>query len=102
MYTKTRGHHCWWLNKDGKALAYFEEADEKEVDAIIELQESVEDSNTSAFGDGWYDGFIKAQKLSEDLVEHEFDCLEDIKEDEVRNMSEHAESEHAELKAKTA
>lgn len=51
---------------------------------------------TDEFGDGWYDGFLKAQKLNED----EDCCLEDIKPDEVRNMSEHAESKHAELKVK--
>ncbi|PCI58864.1 MAG: hypothetical protein COB35_12665 [Gammaproteobacteria bacterium] len=95
-YGKTQGHHCWWLTKDGKSLANFD--DEKEVDAIIALQESVEDSTTSAFGDGWYDGFLDAQKLAE----NEDSCLEDIKEDEVRDMSEHAESKHAELKAKAA
>lgn len=39
MYSKTQGHHCWWLNKDGKALANFD--DEKEVDAIIFLAEKV-------------------------------------------------------------
>ena len=21
MYSKTQGHHCWWLNKDGKCEA---------------------------------------------------------------------------------
>ena len=39
MYSKTQGHHCWWLNRDGKALANFD--DEKEVDAIIFLSEKV-------------------------------------------------------------
>ena len=37
MYTKTEGHHCWWLNKDGKALANFD--DEKDVDDIVALFE---------------------------------------------------------------
>ena len=37
MYTKTEGHHCWWLNKDGKALANFDK--ESDVDEIITLQE---------------------------------------------------------------
>ena len=64
----------------------------------FELQESISDSNTSAFGDGWYDGFLEAKKLNED--EHFY--LDEIKEDEVRDMSEHAESKHAELKAKAA
>lgn len=36
MYSKTQGHHCWWLNKDGKALANFDS--ESEVDAIINLE----------------------------------------------------------------
>lgn len=36
-YTKTEGHHCWWLNKDGKALASFD--NEKDVDDIITLYE---------------------------------------------------------------
>jgi len=68
------------------------------LEAISELEESISDSNTSAFGDGWYDGFLAAQKLDEDKDGY----LEDIKEDEVRDMSEYAESKHAELKAKTA
>jgi len=68
------------------------------LEAITELEESISDSNTSAFGDGWYDGFLKAQKLDEDKDGY----LEDIKEDEVRDMSEYAESKHAELNAKTA
>ena len=37
MYSKTEGHHCWWLNKDGKALANFD--DEGDVDDIITLFE---------------------------------------------------------------
>ncbi len=68
------------------------------LEAILELEESISDSNTSAFGDGWYDGFLEAQKLEE----NNNDCLEDIKNDEVMGMSEHAESKHAELKAKAA
>ena len=24
MYTKVRGHHCWWLAKDGKSIAQFD------------------------------------------------------------------------------
>jgi len=96
MYTKELHGDNWWLNLNGKSLACF--SNEKEVDAIIELQESVDDSNTSAFGDGWYDGFLEAKRLDEDKDFY----LDDIKEDEVREMSEHAESEHAELKAKAA
>jgi len=95
-YGKTSGHHCFWLTINGKEVANFDK--ESDVDAIIELQESVEDSNTSAFGDGWYDGFLEAQKLDEDKDYY----LEEINEDEVREMSEHAESKHAELKAKAA
>tara|TARA_R110000737_G_C14535919_1_gene478112 strand:+ start:372 stop:677 length:306 start_codon:yes stop_codon:yes gene_type:complete len=37
MYSKTQGHHCWWLNKDGKALANFD--NESDVDEIITLFE---------------------------------------------------------------
>ena len=33
MYTKTEGHHCWWLNKNGKAVANFD--NESDVDEII-------------------------------------------------------------------
>jgi len=40
MYSKTQGHHCWWLNKNGKALANFD--NEKEVDAIIEQSTHIE------------------------------------------------------------
>jgi hypothetical protein len=64
------------------------------LERIKELEESISDSNTSAFGDGWYDGFLDAQKLAG----NERDCLEEIKENKVRDMSEHAESIHAELK----
>lgn len=39
MYSKTEGHHCWWLNKDGKALANFD--NESDVDEIIFLAEKV-------------------------------------------------------------
>jgi hypothetical protein len=38
MYSKTQGHHCWWLNKDGKAIANFDS--ESDVDAIITLEET--------------------------------------------------------------
>jgi hypothetical protein len=38
MYTKTQGHHCWWLiNKDAKALAGFD--NESDVDDILKMQE---------------------------------------------------------------
>lgn len=62
------------------------------LEAIIELQQSKEDSNASAFGDGWYDGFIEAQRLSED----EEYCLEEIQTDEVIGWSERAEEKHTE------
>jgi hypothetical protein len=65
---------------------------------IVEMKESINDSNTSAFGDGWYDGFLDAQKLAEE----DDSGLSELKEDEVREMSEHAESEHADLNAKAA
>lgn len=61
---------------------------------IKALEDLIE--NSSDFGDGWYDGFLDAQKLAG----NERDCLEYISEYEVREMSEHAESKHAELKAK--
>ena len=95
-YGKTSGHHCFQLTINDKEVAYFDK--ESDVDAIIKLQESVEDSNTSAFGDGWYDGFLEAKRLDEDKDFY----LEDINADEVRDRSEHAESKHAELKAKAA
>jgi hypothetical protein len=65
-----------------------------DIKRLVALQESIE--NSSDFGDGWYDGFLEAQKLAED----ENSCLEDIKEDEIREMSEQAESKHDELKTK--
>ena len=37
MYTKTEGYHCWWLNKNGKALANFD--NEVDVDDIIQMQQ---------------------------------------------------------------
>jgi hypothetical protein len=60
---------------------------------LKELDESISDSNTSAFGDGWYDGFLEAKRLDQD----ENFYLENVDDIEVRNMSEHAESKHAEL-----
>lgn len=63
---------------------------------LKELNESISDSNTSAFGDGWYDGFLEAKRLDQD----ENFYLENVDDIEVRNMSEHAESKHAELKSK--
>jgi len=63
---------------------------------IKELEEAIE--NSSEFGDGWYDGFLEAKKLNED----ENYYLDDTNEDEVREMSEYAESTHAELKEKAA
>ena len=38
MYSKTEGHHCWWLNKDGKALAHFD--NESDVDDIIKMEQA--------------------------------------------------------------
>ncbi|WP_339140551.1 hypothetical protein [Pseudoalteromonas galatheae] len=67
-------------------------------EAILELEESTEDSKTESYGDGWYDGFLKAKELdgNEDYY------LSDTDEDEIREMSEYAESKHSELKAKVA
>jgi|TARA_R110002060_G_scaffold9059_1_gene13490 hypothetical protein len=67
-----------------------------DIERLVALQELID--NSSEFGDGWYEGFIEAQKLAG----NECDCLEEIKENEVRDMSEHAESKYAELKAKAA
>lgn len=45
MYEKVRGHHCWWLNKDGKSIANFDingltsdEEAEASVDEIVNLE----------------------------------------------------------------
>lgn len=66
------------------------------LEAILELEESNNDLNTSAFGDGWYDGFLEAKKLnSED--KH---FLDDVEEDDVLDMSEHAEDKYATSKRK--
>lgn len=42
MYEKIRGHHCWWLGKDGVSIGNFDingctsdEQAEKHVDEII-------------------------------------------------------------------
>lgn len=35
-YGKTKGHHCWWLTKDGRSLAPFDE--EEDVDQIINME----------------------------------------------------------------
>lgn len=34
--TKTRGHHCWWLNMGGEAAANF--TNESDVDYLVGLQ----------------------------------------------------------------
>ncbi|HCE2656942.1 hypothetical protein L1D31_21515 [Vibrio sp. Isolate23] len=47
----------------------------------------------SAYGDGWYDGFLHARKISEN--DNRFDCLEDYSENDVLQLSEHAEAEHS-------
>ena len=38
-YTKTRGHHCWWLNIDGEAAANFD--NESDVDGIINMHKVI-------------------------------------------------------------
>lgn len=35
-YSKGNGHHCFWLKKNGKAIANFD--NESDVDAILELE----------------------------------------------------------------
>ena len=44
---------------------------------------------SSAYGDGWFDGFLAAKKLDEDKDFY----LEDVEEGEVLKLSEHAEAE---------
>jgi len=38
-FTKTRGHHCWWLRKDGKEISNFDENHEHVLDDILKMQE---------------------------------------------------------------
>ena len=45
MYTKVRGHHCWWLAKDGKSIGHFnidsltsDSEAEGYVDEIIKIE----------------------------------------------------------------
>jgi len=38
-FTKTRGHHCWWLRKDGKEISNFDENQEHVLDDILKMQE---------------------------------------------------------------
>ena len=38
-YSKTRGHHCWWLNIDGEATANFN--NESDVDGIIDMYQVI-------------------------------------------------------------
>ena len=45
MYSKTQGHHCWWLNKDGKALANFD--NESDVDDIIQMQTTIREQHSA-------------------------------------------------------
>lgn len=40
IYSKTNGHHCFWLKKNGKSLANFD--NESDVDEIIEMSELLE------------------------------------------------------------
>lgn len=47
----------------------------------------------SAYGDGWYDGFIAAQKVM--MKDDDFDYLEDYSENDVLQLSEYAEVEHS-------
>lgn len=91
--TKAQEFKKWYSERTGHP-AHIKAA----YEAILELEESTEDSKTESYGDGWYDGFLRAKELnkSEDYY------LSDTSEDEVREMSEHAESKHAELKAKVA
>lgn len=45
-YSKTNGHHCFWLKKGGKSLANFD--NESDVDDIINLEArnaALEDEN---------------------------------------------------------
>ena len=42
MYTKTRGHHCWWLRVNGKEVANFDDKDERLIDEIISLHEATQ------------------------------------------------------------
>lgn len=42
-YGKVRGHHCWWLTKDGKSIANFD--NESDVDAIISMESTLQRFN---------------------------------------------------------
>jgi hypothetical protein len=37
--SKSAGHHCWWLNFDGRATANFHK--EEEVDYLVNLQSTI-------------------------------------------------------------
>ena len=56
------------------------------------MSEQQEIELISAFGDGWYDGFLAAQKEQHELLENE-DGYIDYNDSEVLQMSEHAESQ---------
>ena len=82
MYSKTEGHHCWWLNKDGKALANFD--DEKEVDAIITLFEVEVDLRATLKTANYNSRTLldKNVKLKEQITTA-IDCVNNSHEDDV-------------------
>lgn len=51
-------------------------------------KERIKEKLKSAFGDGWYDGFIAAQQMAASG-----EWIEDVSEDWIRAMSETAEDE---------
>ena len=56
-----------------------------------ELRELLGDALSSSFGDGYYDGFIKAQKLQDEYDSSGFGSLDEYGEDDILALSEDAE-----------
>lgn len=61
------------------------------TDEQRELRELLGDALSSSFGDGFYDGFIKAKKLQEEYDKTQFGSLDDYEEDDILALSESAE-----------
>ncbi len=60
--------------------------------------EQIQDDLDSAYGDGWYDGFLAAKKISTN--DESFESIDDYSSDDVLHLSEHAELERPSNKRK--
>lgn len=96
IYTKRESQGSWWLVKEGKDVAQFSE--QSEVDAVIKLSTAPNDDLVSAYGDGWYDGFICAQEIAQE----DGDAFDELNRDDLLSLSEDAESKFNDILTKKA